>query len=97
MVLRVNPVLRDQLEPRKVYALPAGAALRAVAFNRVTLAIWGRGYSKDAKVGRGMAQDKLHDLAMGADVQGADEDVGPGLDEPTFEVPPDCGGDVVTD
>jgi hypothetical protein len=50
-----------------------------------------------SEVGRGVSDDEVENFAVGADVEGADENVGAGFDEPALEVTPDGWGDIVGD
>ena len=59
-------------------------ATRANALHKVALAIGRGGDREHAEFLRGIPQDEVHHLAMGADVEGADEDIGPRLDEPAL-------------
>jgi hypothetical protein len=45
----------------------------------------------------GISENEVHHLAVGADVERADEDVRSRFDEPTLQVATDGGRDIVAD
>ena len=70
-------------------------AFRADSLHGVSLAIRSGGDDEHSELRRGVAEDKLTDFPKGADIEGADKDVGARLDEPALQVAADGGWDIV--
>ena len=94
-IFRVDPAFGDERNPGEFDIAATGFAFRADPFDGVSLAIGRRTDDENPKLARGIAQDEVHDLAVSADVEGADEDIRPRFNKPPLQMPANGGWDVV--
>ena len=93
----VGPRFGDEEEAGNFDGIAAAAAAGANTFESVALAVGGGGDDEEPEVRRGVAQDVVDHFAMGAGIERANEDIGPGFKKPAFQQTPDSGRGVVGD
>ncbi len=64
-------------------------------FDLIALAIRSGGDDEHSEAGGGVPQDEITDFPVISDVEGAHENIRPGLNKPALEMAPDGGRDVV--
>ena len=94
-IVRVGPCFGNERDAGEHDITTAGLAFRADALDRIPLAIGCGCDAEAAEFLRGIAQDKLHDLAVGAFVERPHKDIRGRFDEPALQMAADRRGHVV--